>query len=668
MSNDWAERRKAIQAEREAKLGKTNVVQFPAAKPALDEGLPPELAEAIPSASFTEEEKEDVAEHIQSADQQIEKLVEGIDILRAYDMWIGKMKPSPSPGNPEVFVSCPLPGHEDKNPSACANTDTNLWMCYRCDKGGDILDLAAIRYDMPDYKSGQNFHNLYRKIAENDFGWSFENEGGFQVGLSPDDQRKKYEAAQQQLEEERAQLKQQKGELPPKNVIDISTGEEVEEDEEDEDPNFGNPFKLDWGPLVKEDSFLDEYMKACKNNFIPEEFHFWNALVAIGFAGGRRVKLEETYPNLFVCHLGPTSGGKSSSLKPLAAVLKSALPYNPEAPDHDGVYQLPAGASGEIIIDLIRGDVKPSSHNKAPIIPLNYTPGGGIKGLIKYEELTEILKRIARQGSTLQETLFKFYDCDDQVDTASRTSGISIAKNPFASLVTTTQPARLRKQLTKDDAYSGFLNRFIFTAGPQKPKPTRGRQLIDVSSASTKLQGIQKWIEVVHGNDLILEWSEDGGDLWDDFCSRTIHPTEETGSETVKRVNTAMIKLVMLFSLNAMESTISKESVQNAIALWDYLLMTYKTIDSQVMTSSIAEMEDDIIAYTKRKLIAGKPYVTASEICKALRRKYERSDLMRAIDILLRIGELEDLPKTDLQTGQKGRPPKTAYKVRSLLG
>ena len=659
-------RREKLKAEREARSGKKepdNVVQFPTSAPE----VPDELADAIPEG--LEDEKESLPAEILSADQELEAFVRGISVLEAYRKWVGGQEVTSGKdylSPPEYRVQCPLPDHADNRPSASLNTDTNLWVCYTCDNtGGDVLDLAAINHGMyPGYKQGQDFHNLFRKIGE-DYGWVVENQNGIPVPVSPSEQVKKYEAAQRELEEQRAQLTQQQGEVPPNNVIDITTGEEVEDDEDEDDPHFGDPFQLDWRPLVKEGTFLDEYMKACKNNFIPEEFHFWNALVAIGLAGGRNVKLEETFPNLFVCHLGPTSGGKSSSLKPLAAVLEAALPYNPEAPSHNGIYQMPSGASGEIIIDLMRGDVLPAATGKAPIIPIDYTPGKGIRGLIKYEELKEVLQRISRQGSTLQETLFKFYDCDNQVDTASRTSGISIAKNPFASLVTTTQPARLRKQLTKDDAYSGFLNRFVFTAGPQKPKPTRGRIPINLDAAIVQLKGINQWIDQLHNGKLDLQWSEEGGDRWDDFCSRTIHPTERNGSETVKRLNTVMIKLVMLFAINAHEDTVSVDSVNNAIGLWDYLLRTYKVIDDQVMVSSVTEMENDILGYIKKKLISGKSHVTESEVYYDRKHKYDRIEIHKAIEILVKMHELEEVQPPPGKKG--GRPPKTAYKTRDLL-
>lgn len=659
MSNDWESRLAELQASKAKRLAeKGNVLLFNAPKP-IDE-VPPELAEAVPDASFTEDEEREVAEHIQSADQRIASQVEGIGVLQAYDMWIGKMKPRPTPGNPEVFVSCPSPTHADNNPSATANVETNLWVCHGCGAGGDVLDLAAIRYGMPEYKEGQNFHTLYRKIAEQDFGWVFENQGGFQVGLSPEDQAKKYDAAQRRLEEEKARLEQQEGQS---NVFNIS-GDDEEEEEDDEDPRFGDPYRLEWRSLVNEGTFLDEYMKATVKDFIPEEFHFWNALMALGFAAGKSVKLEETYSNLFLCHLGPTSGGKSTSVSHMIKLLRQALPFDPAAPDHKGVYKFPNVSSGEFIIESLQGTYPPPAKGMPPIQPIDWEPGN-IKGLAYYEEMTEFLKKSSRLGSTLKETAFKLYDCNDYVDTGSRTGGILIAKDPFVSFVTTNQPSRLRDQLTKDDVASGFLNRFIFTAGPKKPKPTRGRTAVNLDVASVQLQAIYHWIQEVHNGDLTLDWSEDGGMLWDEFCANVIFKMEDEGSESVKRISTAMIKLVMLFAINNHESEVSVDSVAKAFGLWDYLLKTYKIIDNQVNVSATTELEDKVLATIKKKLIGGKkPYVTVATLYQSLRNSCERWQIQRAMDVLVKMGELDEI---EPPRKGKGRPPKGCYTLRSLL-
>jgi len=348
-------------------------------------------------------------------------------------------------------------------------------------------------------------------------------------------------------------------------------------------------------------------------------------------------------------------------------VLTRALPFDPDMPDQRGVYQLPTGASGEFMIKEMKGEPKPPAKGKAPLVPLGHVTGR-VKALANFDELTEILKRISRPGSTLQETLFKFYDCRSKISTGSNTNGIHVVTDPFASLVTTTQPARLRKQLTKDDAYSGFLNRFVFTAGPRKPKPTRGRVKIDLTNSANRLELVHEWIQQVHSGDLNLEWSEEAGELWDEFCEKTIYPTEDAGSEAIKRISVVMIKLVMLFSINAHEATVSKSSVESAIGLWDYMLRTYKAVDDQVMISSVTEMEEDVLDAVKTMLSSPKckkPYVTASEVCTKLRRRYSRQDIYRTIEMLVKIGELDEVEPP--RTAKGGRPPKGGYTVRSLL-
>lgn len=42
-------------------------------------------------------------------------------------------------------AECPLPDHEDGNPSASINEDTGKWYCHACDQGGDGIDLIRAR-------------------------------------------------------------------------------------------------------------------------------------------------------------------------------------------------------------------------------------------------------------------------------------------------------------------------------------------------------------------------------------------------------------------------------------------------------------------------------------------------------------------------------------------
>lgn len=42
-------------------------------------------------------------------------------------------------------AACPIPEHEDANPSASVNEEACRWRCHTCDQGGDVWDLIQIR-------------------------------------------------------------------------------------------------------------------------------------------------------------------------------------------------------------------------------------------------------------------------------------------------------------------------------------------------------------------------------------------------------------------------------------------------------------------------------------------------------------------------------------------
>ena len=59
-------------------------------------------------------------------------------------------------------VQCPLPDHEDRNPSASYRD--SAWYCHRCAEGGDLVNLASRISEIPD--RGRDFYRLILWIAE----------------------------------------------------------------------------------------------------------------------------------------------------------------------------------------------------------------------------------------------------------------------------------------------------------------------------------------------------------------------------------------------------------------------------------------------------------------------------------------------------------------------
>ncbi len=64
-------------------------------------------------------------------------------------------------GNGYVF-NCPFPDHNDKTPSFSITTETGLWKCFGCGKGGDVIRFVEI-YE------GLDFKDAVKKLSGNGF-------------------------------------------------------------------------------------------------------------------------------------------------------------------------------------------------------------------------------------------------------------------------------------------------------------------------------------------------------------------------------------------------------------------------------------------------------------------------------------------------------------------
>lgn len=106
-------------------------------------------------------------------DDQLDEIVRNLPITAAYRRWIKKGEPEIRyEGQREsIMIRCPFPHHVDETPSAWCNTDKNVWYCDPCHYGGDIYDLAAIRFGLPvpQYKKNGSFPRLRQMMAA-DFG------------------------------------------------------------------------------------------------------------------------------------------------------------------------------------------------------------------------------------------------------------------------------------------------------------------------------------------------------------------------------------------------------------------------------------------------------------------------------------------------------------------
>ena len=264
--------------------------------------------EAAAQASVVEHDADlvpDLPFERSDADLEMDRVIESIDILDAYRRWCGKMTPKVRGGQREgIQISCPIPGHEDTHPSAWINLDKQLWHCGACDQGGDKFTIAAYHfgYPVPGYQEGKNFVDLRAKMAE-DYGFRIQVLAGGIRSIIPLEEEPEGTDDSQPVAEVDTPPVEAEGDTSTSPSLAVVRPIVAEENDEYE----GVLPSLDWRSIVPGQTFLDEYMQTTSVDDVPEEFHFFNALLALGLAIGRDVTLMDALPikgNLFRLHVG----------------------------------------------------------------------------------------------------------------------------------------------------------------------------------------------------------------------------------------------------------------------------------------------------------------------------------------------------------------------------
>lgn len=590
-------------------------------------------------------------------EDELTRLIGSIGIIDAYKRWVpGKTVEDPRGRTESIMCQCPTPQHADKKPSAWVNTDKNTWFCGGCQAGGDGLDLAAEYYGISNYKSGKSFHDLRRAIAS-EFGMQFRQDisGRWEI-IKPESEE---ESPKEVILEEVAPPETITPETPPPEddglaeVISIDNSLPV---------NTEVYPGLDWHTVAKEGTFLWEFMEACRYDDVPEEYHFWHGMLAIGMAMGRDVGLADNsvvYGNLFICILGRSGSGKSRSKRYLDELLGAALPFESGNPATTGVRNIRTPASAEALICKFIHEVDDPAGvaigKKGTVSTIKH---GNVRGLVDYNELSSLLGRASRVGNVLLPTLMQFYDGDSCVSTSTRTYGDEEAKNAFSSVTTTSQPAALGRMLDQSDVDSGFLNRWLFVTGTEKKRVAIGGTSISIEPCIEPLKQIAAWASPTR----VIQWSELAHETFTNFFDSVIEPTKQHDDDNVLvRADLTMKKLCLLFSANSMETEISKDSVDRAILCWDYLIGCYSLLSSKVGNSIGNEMSDEILRLIAQYQKKHKGYgMSMRDINTAThRKKWDKQAMAKVVETLLKLELIKIIPKV----GTVGRPGGSRYGV-----
>lgn len=541
---------------------------------------------------------------------------------------------------------CPWKAHNDERPSAWFNTETKLWHCGTCGAGGDWIALGAAAHGYTTYD--QKVSQLDNSVIKNLFGelkvaigyTSYKTITGETKFVPP--------------EEEPAEAEEESAEPQLATVTSIEPQSEL--DDEDADLNLHTP--IDWRNLIPTTSYIHQYMTAASKDDCPEEYHFWSALMSLGFAAGKQVYLFDNppvYGNLFLCLLGRSSVGKSRSQNFFRKVLAQALPFDESNSSlSDGVRWVGTAGSGESMLDTFNEEIiEPSTkrvlgHNK-------------IRGFVEFNELSALTSRAGRIGSTIIPQLMELYDCAPLIVHRSRGHGAIRVRDAFAQMLTTTQVTALRGLLKSKDVDNGFLNRWMFVLGTPKPQYSVNRHKPDTSAVSIKLKQIE---EDFGDEEIEIDWTADSEKAWEYFFRTTVEPAKIQAAKqdaTLGRIDLLLKKLILLFTLNYEQREVPVEAVDAAQYLWPYLLECYGLTSDSISTSDESDLHDRILysveRLDKKHKKEGRRPPTVPQLLDAIgRRKYnDPHKIQKMLETMARLGELtEHVPLKAAGPGNPG--------------
>lgn len=562
-------------------------------------------------------------------------LKDHIDILDAYEKYGAPLRdgfrPTFRTGQREsIKVRCPMPGHLDIRPDAWISLDTQTVCCGPCgDLGLDLFDLAAIFYDypFPQYKAKGNeeqFKELARRIAE-DFGITIRRDitGAHVVSVAPVEDNFSGVAQDEPGADAEIDLT-----LPEPTILALVP------------PPIQVWPTLDFDALGIWGTFLGHWIRYAYELETTPEYSFLTGTLLLGFATGRDCILEDGYPgvrpNMLGCIVAPSGGGKTRSIEQFQYLLDQVLPD--DDPSVPGVTQFVTPGSGETIIDYFA-----QATDSGEPIP--------VKGLIEFNEFSDMTGRSSRVGSTYEPTIMKFFDQHRPIGRGVVGRKVK-AVDHHLSILTSTQPRMIRRYLTRDQVDSGFAGRWTFACGLPISPPAVLEHSIPPARLADKLEEIVRFYQ---GRKVHLSYTADARAKWSEFYDREIAPfkLDENTSSIYSRIDLHCKKHMEFFAINTLSDQITAAHVDSTIAYYPYLKRNLDFIQGHVGVGAIDSCADDITVYLRGCLTAKKKAPTPKQVYDAVKNRHGLGIIKQALELMEKM-ELLNMVRDERKAGARG--------------
>lgn len=557
---------------------------------------------------------------------ELDRALENLDIITAYEKFCGKMQVPRTRKTEGIKISCPDPAHPDNDPSAWINTNKQTYYCAPCDTGGDKFTIAALNLGYGLRYQESEFPRLKEQMCV-ELGYAItKSRRGKVTSVTSEPEQAPAKQEEQPEPEPEATDDDLPWEAPPaSNVVPLRVVPQ-------ETPTVEDFPEMEYNSLLEPNTFLADWMHATADNDPerPPEYYFWLGLMALGLALGESTHLADQPPvrgNLYVCLYGKTGAGKSRAMKPFIELLESALPYDHDDPSNKGARIISGIGSAEALIDCF---------SKPIIDPSTFRPTGEhapVRGLVEFHEFSDLAALSNRHGNVMKPKLMQLYDAYGDVHHITRGQGKVIAKSPFASVITTTQPKAVRGIVQRDDIGSGFLNRWIFVMGSSSGRRNFiNRTVFDLSSSILKLKAIRSWA----GQHSEVTLSQEAEDLLNEFLQDKLSPyLEDEDNELGIRIELTCKKLALLFAANARSNVVTADHARKVISMWPYLYRSYALLQGRIGLEEIDECVEAIRIRIERFRKKHDEWPTMQQIRDGVRRQFSSTTIARTVNIML---------------------------------
>jgi len=318
------------------------------------------------------------------------------------------------------------------------------------------------------------------------------------------------------------------------------------------------PTGLELPAIVWRGLFKDYLDMVSPTTEAADAFHYAVFLQVFGCTIGRRLHVYHAgrqFPNFYTCLVGRSGASrKDTSLKPGRDILERLHAYSDD--ESSPSFKITWGIrSYEGLLDELSGESKVR--------------------LIQLSELLSLFAKAGQQslGNIIPE-LTAIYDCPDLVNPPVHQKDVKPAREPFLSIMAGTTQDWLQKALTERDIYGGFANRWCYFTGQPKA-PMADPQKVDQDMRDKlvqELNQIRDWTDSVPNGEITK--SNEARALFKEYYDTTYYPhCQQSGliPTLIERVQNFIWKIALLYAADTMSETISKDHLEAAITVGNYL-------------------------------------------------------------------------------------------------